>query len=133
MPEVYNLVSYIEDRVTRQIEQYYRPQAARQDQLLRRARRAELWLAVLGAASAAVAGVIDSESLAVWVPVLTTISAAVTAHAAAERYEFLVVEYLRTARELERLRLSSASLRCGRCSGQRFVMRLLPPRSSGTR
>jgi hypothetical protein len=32
----------IEDRVTQQIEQYYRPQAARQDQLLRRARRAEI-------------------------------------------------------------------------------------------
>jgi hypothetical protein len=66
-----------------------------------------------------VAGVIDSESWAVWVPVLTTISAAVTAHAAAERYEFLVVEYLRTARELERLRRARSHV--GGLSDEEFV------------
>jgi hypothetical protein len=38
------------------------------------------------------------------VPVLTTVTAALTAHAAAARYEYLLVEYLRTAAELERLR-----------------------------
>ena len=34
---------------------------------------------------------------------MTTVSAAIAAHAAAERYEFLRLEYSRTARELEHL------------------------------
>lgn len=34
----------------------------------------------------------------------TTISAALTAHVAAVRYEFLLIEYARTAAQLERLR-----------------------------
>jgi hypothetical protein len=35
---------------------------------------------------------------------VTTVGAAITAHAAAARYDYLLVEYLRTAEELERLR-----------------------------
>jgi SMODS and SLOG-associating 2TM effector domain 1 len=55
-------------------------------------------------ALAAAAGTWEVDSIAVWVPVITTLTAAVIAHAAAERYEYLWVEYLRTATELERLR-----------------------------
>ena len=42
--------------------------------------------------------------MAVWVPVVTTVSGALAAHIAATRYEFLLVEYARTAAQLERLR-----------------------------
>ena len=45
-----------------------------------------------------------------WVAVVTTVAAAVTAHAAAQRYEFLLIEYLRTAAELRRLLDNSAEL-----------------------
>jgi hypothetical protein len=53
---------------------------------------------------AAAAGTWEQDVVAVWVPVVTTVGAAVTAHAAAARYEYLLVEYLRTTEELERMR-----------------------------
>jgi hypothetical protein len=43
------------------------------------------------------------------VPALTTVTAALTADAAAARYEYLLVEYPRIAAELERLRTRSRS------------------------
>lgn len=104
VPAVRDVQTYVDTRVSDQISEYYRPEAAKQKQRLARARRAELALAVVGATLGAAAAAFKIDSLAVWVPVLTTMSAAVTAHAAAERYEFLLVEYLRTATELERLR-----------------------------
>ena len=43
-------------------------------------------------------------AIAVWVPVITTAAAAMSAHAAASCYEYSLVEYLRTAEELDRIR-----------------------------
>jgi hypothetical protein len=51
--------------------------------------------------------------MATWVPVITTINAAVTAHTNAERYAYLLVAYQRTGEELKRIRSrvgSAASL-----------------------
>jgi hypothetical protein len=104
LPAVRDVDSYIVERVTSQIDGYYRPQAREQQRLLDRVRFARLGLGVLGALLAAAAGTWEVDSVAVWVPVVTTVTAAVAAHAAAERYEYLLVEYLRTAAELERLR-----------------------------
>jgi hypothetical protein len=67
-------------------------------------RRIEVALGGGGAVLAAAAGTWEQDAVAVWVPVVTTVGAAVTAHAAAARYEYLLVEYLRTAEELERVR-----------------------------
>jgi hypothetical protein len=44
-----------------------------------------------------------SADIGAWAAVVTTGVAAVTAHVAAERYEFLWIEYSRTANELRRL------------------------------
>jgi SMODS and SLOG-associating 2TM effector domain 1/Protein of unknown function (DUF4231) len=103
-PGVHDVDSYVSERVTQQIASYYRPQATVQQRRLTRVRWAATALALAGAALAAAAGTWEADSIAVWVPVVTTLTAAVVAHAAAERYEYLWVEYLRTAVELERLR-----------------------------
>jgi len=104
VPPVRDLTSYVAERVTRQLDAYYRPAAVRLERRARYVRNAELALAAAGAILAAVASALGADAVAVWVPVATTASAAITAHAAAERYEYLLVEYLRTASELERLR-----------------------------
>lgn len=51
-----------------------------------------------------VAAVSATDTVAVWVPVVTTIAGSVAAYVGVERYEFLLVEYLRTAARLRRLR-----------------------------
>jgi hypothetical protein len=103
LPEVDGIDSYVEKRVDGQIG-YYEQSA---DVLRRRVtwvRRAEGTLAVAAVVLAALGGIVAEDALAVWVPVVTTVAATVTAHAAAERYEYLLVEYLRTAHALRRLR-----------------------------
>ena len=43
-------------------------------------------------------------SLGAWAPVSTTAAATVAAHIATSRYDHMVIEYLRTAHQLKRLR-----------------------------
>jgi hypothetical protein len=104
LPPVTDTATYLRERVDSQIAGYYRPRAAALQHKLARFRDAQLALSVVGVVLAAVAAFTESDAVAVWVPVLTTIAAAVAAHVAAERYEYLLVEYVRTADELERLR-----------------------------
>jgi hypothetical protein len=104
LPPVKDVDSYVEQRVTGQVDGYYRPQAAVQQRRLAQVRQAEFVLGGAGAGLAAVGATWQLNSTTVWVPVLTTVTAALTAHAAAGRYEYLLVEYLRTAAELKRLR-----------------------------
>ena len=96
--------SYLHVRVGGQIDDYYRPRAAGLETKLDILRWIELSLAIAGAVLTAAAGVFKINGIGVWVPVATTVGAAITAHAAASRYEYLLIEYLRTADELERLR-----------------------------
>jgi hypothetical protein len=103
-PAVHDLDSYVAARVTGQIDGYYLPQAATLERRVGQVRTTELVLAVAGAILAAIAGATGAAGAGVWAPVATTLTGAVGAHAAAERYEFLLVEYLRTASELGRLR-----------------------------
>jgi hypothetical protein len=103
-PAVDGLDSYVRVRVSGQLDGFYRPRARELQARLTQVRWAEGALGVVGAILAAAAGLSEEDSVAVWVPVVTTITAAVTAHAAAARYEYLLVEYLRTALQLERLR-----------------------------
>jgi hypothetical protein len=110
LPPVDDVASYLKVRVGGQIDDFYRPRARELQRRIEASRRMELALAVLGALLAAAAGTWESDSLAVWVPVLTTIAAACTAHHAAARREYLLVEYLRTAQELERLRRRTGSV-----------------------
>ncbi|MGO9972567.1 MAG: DUF4231 domain-containing protein [Solirubrobacteraceae bacterium] len=104
LPTVNDVESYIRERIQRQIEGYYRPRALELDSRITLFRRLEIGLGLLGALLAASAAATGTNSLGIWVPVVTTVLTAVTAHAAAERWEYQLVEYLRTAAELERLR-----------------------------
>jgi hypothetical protein len=95
-------VTYDDERVQPQIKWYSEKAATMRDRI-KLVNRVQVVVGLLGAALAAVAGATELESIALWVPVVTTIAAAITAHAAAERYEFLRVEYRRTAGQLRHL------------------------------
>ena len=105
-PTVTDLASYIERRVDDQIDTYYRPRAALYHRRARRLRLAGDVLGVVAVVIAGIATVVDASDLdlATWVPVVTTIGAAVVAHIAASRYDHQIIEFLRTAEQLEDLR-----------------------------
>lgn len=118
-PAVHDLDSYIAARVTDQIDGYYLLQASKLERRVKQVRTTELVLAVAGAILAAIAGATGAAGAGVWAPVATTLTGAVGAHAAAERYEFFYVEYLRTASELGRLRRRLGAARA--LSDEQFV------------
>ncbi|GGP32014.1 DUF4231 domain-containing protein [Streptomyces melanogenes] len=103
LPPVTDLDSYVEHRLRRQIETYYRPKAEWMRRKVVLAGRVELALGGLAAALAAAAGVFSVGGLAAWVPVVASVSVALTAHAIAQRYSYQQLEFMRTAEELERL------------------------------
>ena len=103
LPAVTDVESYVEHRLTPQIDWYAAKadwQAGRLDLL----GRLQLGLGIVGAVLGVVAAVSATDTVAVWVPVVTTIAGSVAAYVGVERYEFLLVEYLRTAARLRRLR-----------------------------
>ncbi|MEV6398682.1 DUF4231 domain-containing protein [Streptomyces sp. NPDC051907] len=103
LPAVKDIDSYVDHRLRRQIETYYRPKAERMHRNLQRVGRIEAVLGGLGAVLAAAAGAFAMGALAAWVAVAASVSVAVTAHAVAQRYAYQHLEFLRTAEELERL------------------------------
>jgi hypothetical protein len=104
LPPVHDVHSYSTERLTQQIDRFYRPKAEQLGRRLSLVRRAEFALGALAVVLAAVAATLQQSSAAAWIAVVTTVTAALTAHAAAGRYEYQMIEYLRTAAELERLR-----------------------------
>ncbi|GAA2454618.1 hypothetical protein GCM10010405_43070 [Streptomyces macrosporus] len=103
LPEVRDEASYVEQRLRRQLEGYYRPRAAYMHRKVRQHERIELALGGLGAVMAAVAATWDVGQIAAWVAVAASIGVAVTAHALGQRYAYQQLEFTRTAEELERL------------------------------
>ena len=109
LPEVDDYASYLRVRVDGQIDGYYRSRAQHLQKRLRQFRRVELALAVAGVVLGALAASLTQWGLSAWIAVVTTISAAVAAHVGATRYEYQLIEYLRTADELSRLRREAAA------------------------
>lgn len=103
-PAVKDLDSYIALRVNDQVDNYYRPRAITYQHRVDTLRRVGDGLGVLAVVFASVAAAFDVTDLATWVPVITTISAAVMAHIAASRYDHQIIEFARTADRLEDLR-----------------------------
>jgi hypothetical protein len=102
LPAVHDVASYLEVRVRQsQLDGYYEPKARLLRQRLRALKAAEVTLALVAAGLAAVAAI--SPSVGAWAAVVTTAGGAVAAYVASERYEFLWIEYSRTASELRRL------------------------------
>ncbi len=103
MPAVHDVDSYVRARLVPQIA-WYQDRAHSLASRLARARRVEVALSVVGVVLAAVAATWAINAAAAWVAVVTTVTAAVSSHVAASRWEYQLVEYLRTASELGRLR-----------------------------
>jgi SMODS and SLOG-associating 2TM effector domain 1/Protein of unknown function (DUF4231) len=102
LPAVHDLDSYLDVRVRQlQLKGYYQPRARDLRKRLRWIKGLEVTLALVAAGLAAVAAV--APTVAAWAAVATTGGGAVAAYAAAQRYEFLLIEYNRTASELRRL------------------------------
>jgi hypothetical protein len=109
LPDVHDYGSYLRVRVDGQIEDYYRPKARQLQVRLSQFRRVEVVLAVAGVVLGALAASLAEAGLGAWIAVVTTISASVAAHVGATRYEYQLIEYLRTAEELSRLRRDAAA------------------------
>jgi hypothetical protein len=103
LPDVRDLDSYLRLRVQSQLDNFYLRQAARQQRRLSLFRGVEFALSILAAVLSAVAAAARLDGVGVWVAVVTTVGAAITAHIAAARYEHLVISYLSTARQLRSL------------------------------
>jgi SMODS and SLOG-associating 2TM effector domain 1 len=93
---------YVKQRLDQQVDEYYLPQARRNAQKLALGRKISfvlgaiaLLLGLWSARSASVAG---------WVAVIGTITAAITARQYAGRYQFLIVSYQATADRLQWLK-----------------------------
>ncbi|MGC9667521.1 DUF4231 domain-containing protein [Planosporangium sp. 12N6] len=108
LPEVHDYRSYLEVRADAQMNGYYEPRARGIQARLAQFRRVEVTLAAIGVVLGAIAVVRPDRSLGVWIAVVTTVGATLAAHVAAARYEYQLVEYLRTADELARLRRAAA-------------------------
>jgi hypothetical protein len=102
LPAVHDLESYLRIRVRQsQLAGHYEPRARQLRARLRTAKTIEVTLALIAAGLAAMNTV--SPTLGAWAAVVTTGAGAVTTHVAAERYEFMWIEYSGTASELRRL------------------------------
>jgi hypothetical protein len=104
LPLVTDVVSYFPVRVESQIDGFYRPRARALQRRLTRFRRLEALLSLAGVVLAALAATFPRAGVGSWVAVVTTVTAAVATHVAAGRYDYQLVEYLRTANELSRIR-----------------------------
>ncbi len=101
MPDVHDAESYIAERVQDQIDHYYRPRAARLQTVVGRLRLVGDVLGIMAVGLGVAAGAGAPGQLAAWVPVVTTVAASLSAHIAASRYDHQIVEFLRTAQQLE--------------------------------
>ncbi|MGW4197750.1 DUF4231 domain-containing protein [Streptomyces sp. NPDC005004] len=103
LPPVTGIADYAEQRLRRQLEQYYRPKARK---MAARARLVERWGQVLAGISVvlgAVAGAFAAEEAAAWIPVVAAVSASVVSYGASARFVSQEIEFSRTARELDGL------------------------------
>lgn len=109
LPNVSDMSSYITERVSEQIDTYYRPQSEAMKHRADRYRVVINLLAVVALLLGFAATVTGWQQFAAWAPVVTTVIAAVAAHGAANRYDALALEYARTYEQLERLLLERPS------------------------
>lgn len=103
LPKASTPTTYVTERLDSQIK-YYGDNSTKLADKIKRVKNIELGVGLLAAAVAAVAGATEVENVAIWVPVVSALAAAVAAHAAGERYEYLLVEYRRTAGQLKFLK-----------------------------
>lgn len=108
LPAVSDPSSFFAVRVRSQIDGYYRPKAAALAVTLRRFRIAEITIGAAGAVVGGAAALLGA-SMATWVAVLATVGTALATHVAAARYDFQLIEFLRTAQRLNQLAVTAGS------------------------
>lgn len=101
LPQVYDLNTYIGERVMSYVAGYYRMGSSQMRWRLRAAKVVEVALTLLAAGLAATAAVWPN--VGAWAAVATTAAGVAAAHAAAEHYESLWIVYTSAANELDRL------------------------------
>jgi hypothetical protein len=102
LPTAYLTIDqYINERVTEQIDNFYRP---RSDELIRKMKKNKKIGMFLGMASVILGAFGASGWTAGWIAVISTIAASIAAFSYAGRYQYLIVSYQATANKLERLR-----------------------------
>lgn len=106
LPAVSTVASYFDIRATDQIDKYYAPQAEFIQRRIKLFRGIEIALSATGAIMGIVAATVGT-SLAAWIAVVATIGTALSVHVSATRYEFQLIEFLRTAERLRQLRSQS--------------------------
>jgi hypothetical protein len=123
LPAVTDVDSYADVRLKTQISDYYRPRAAHMSRRMTLVRRAGLALAATAAVLSAVSAVFGVNQASGWVATITTVTAAVTTHAAASRYAYQELEFARTTAELESLlvRRTEATAKVGPEADDGFV------------
>ncbi len=104
IPAVHDLDSYIRQRLNAEIAGYYRPRALLYETRATRLRRLGALLGGVGVVLGVAAGSFGVAEFAAWVPVVTTMGTALVAYLTASRYDHQVIEFLRTALQLEHLR-----------------------------
>ena len=119
LPDVHDVPSYLHHRVRQQVEGFYEPRGKRYARRLTVVRAVEIGLALAAAALGALSA--TAPTIGAWASVATTAAAAVTAHAAAERYEVLVDEYSRTSSRLRYLLTRPVGAHGEPLSGARLV------------
>ncbi|MEU6773751.1 DUF4231 domain-containing protein [Streptomyces sp. NPDC046759] len=103
LPPVTDPAGYAEQRLRRQLEEYYRPKAEEMAGRARLVERCGQALAAVSVVLGAVAGAYEAQAAAAWIPVVSTVSAAVVSYGASARYVSQQLEFSRTAGELDRL------------------------------
>jgi hypothetical protein len=109
LPPVHDLTSYFAVRVTGQVDGYYRRRAQELQRRLRWFRSVGIALGAIGVVVGAFVAAGGSTSFAPWIAVITTVSTALAVHVAASRYDFQLIEFLRTAERLDQLRRKAAT------------------------
>jgi SMODS and SLOG-associating 2TM effector domain 1/Protein of unknown function (DUF4231) len=100
LPAIQDVPSYFENRVMQQVDEYYEKRAASIAGRIRLFRGIEITLSATGVALGVIAAIIGG-SLAAWVAVVATIGTALSVHVSATRYEFQLIEFMRTAERLK--------------------------------
>ncbi|MFJ2932227.1 DUF4231 domain-containing protein [Streptomyces sp. NPDC087219] len=103
LPPVVGIDTYIDLRLRRQIDMYYRPKAVLMHRKVELFSKVELAFGAAGALLAAAAGTFSIGGLAAWGGVIASASIAISAHGIAQRYAYQQLEFLRTAEELQQL------------------------------
>ncbi|MGW4498112.1 DUF4231 domain-containing protein [Micromonospora sp. NPDC004336] len=107
LPAVSDVATYLTERLQRQVDGYYLPQARRMGRAARRIRYASTALTVAAAAVSATVGVLgDNLGLTAWIGVAAAVTTALVGYGSAQQHEHHQIEYARTADQLVRLRIA---------------------------